>query len=69
VEREPGWVAPVLWRSEMRDVLTDYLRKRLLTFDQAYAIQTEAEALLADREYTRFLGGVAAHGSQRVYRW
>ena len=29
-----------------------YLRKRLLTFDQAYAIQTEAETLLADREYT-----------------
>lgn len=52
LEREPDWVAPVLWRSELRNVLAVYLRKRLLTFEQAYAIQTEAETLLADREYT-----------------
>lgn len=52
LEREPDWIAPVLWRSELRNVLTLYLRKQLLTFDQAYAIQTEAETLLADREYT-----------------
>ncbi len=51
LEREPDWVAPVLWRSELRNVLTLYLRKQLLTFDQAYAIQTEAETLLANREY------------------
>jgi len=52
LELEPDWVAPVLWRSELRNVLTLYLRKQLLTLDQAYAIQTEAETLLADREYT-----------------
>ncbi|HWP00712.1 MAG TPA: type II toxin-antitoxin system VapC family toxin [Methylococcus sp.] len=52
LERKPDWSAPLLWRSELRNVLTLYLRKRLLTFDQAYAIQTEAETLLADREYT-----------------
>jgi predicted nucleic acid-binding protein len=28
-----------------------YLRRRRLTFEQAFAIQSEAEALLADREY------------------
>jgi predicted nucleic acid-binding protein len=42
----------VLWRSELRNVLTFYLRKKRVTFDQAYAIQREAEALLTDREYT-----------------
>lgn len=47
----PNWVAPVLWRSELRNVLALYLRKQLLTFEQAYRIQTEAEALLAASEY------------------
>lgn len=52
LEHEPDWRVPLLWRSELRNVLTLYLRRRLLNFDQAYAIQTEAETLLADREYT-----------------
>ena len=52
LEREPEWAAPVLWRSELRNVLALYLRQQLLTFDQAYTIQTAAETLLADREYT-----------------
>lgn len=51
LEREPRWVAPRLWRSELRNVLALYLRKELLTLEQAYAIQTEAEALLAEAEY------------------
>jgi predicted nucleic acid-binding protein len=45
------WAAPVLWRSELRNVLALYLRKKLLDFDEAFSIQTEAEALLSDREY------------------
>lgn len=49
--RDSEWVAPVLWRSELRNVLALYLRKELLDFDEAFAIQTEAEALLSDREY------------------
>ena len=49
--QQPDWAAPLLWRSELRNVLALYLRKKLLTFEQAYNIQTEAEALLAEREY------------------
>ena len=49
--QDAHWVAPVLWRSEMRNVLAAYLRKKILTFHQIYAIQQEAEALLRDREY------------------
>ena len=49
--RQPDWVAPMLWRSELRNVLALYLRKKLLTFEQAFEIQTEAEALLSEREY------------------
>jgi predicted nucleic acid-binding protein len=49
--KDPEWIAPTLWRSEFRNVLAHYLRKRLLTFDQALAIQNEAEALLQDNEF------------------
>jgi predicted nucleic acid-binding protein len=45
------WVAPVLWRSEFRNVLALYMRKEMLTFEQACDIQAEAEALLAGNEY------------------
>jgi predicted nucleic acid-binding protein len=51
LEKEPEWVAPLLWRSELRSILALYMRKKLLDFDQAFRIQREAEALLADREY------------------
>jgi predicted nucleic acid-binding protein len=49
--QEPVWVAPTLWRSELRNVLALYLRKKALTFDQAYGIQTEAETLFAEHEF------------------
>ncbi|MBN2700606.1 MAG: type II toxin-antitoxin system VapC family toxin [Methylothermaceae bacterium] len=49
--QEPVWAAPTLWRSEFRNVLALYLRKKALTFDQAYGIQTEAERLLAEHEF------------------
>lgn len=51
LQREPQWAAPLLWRSELRNVLATYMRQRTLTFEQSFAIQREAEALLADNEY------------------
>lgn len=48
---DPEWVAPRLWRSEVRNVLSLYIRKKIITFEQAYRIQTSAETLLADREF------------------
>lgn len=50
--REPAWAAPILWRSELRNALALYLRKKLLTLDQAFAIQSQAEALLAGNEFS-----------------
>jgi predicted nucleic acid-binding protein len=49
--RDPAWAAPLLWRSEFRNVLALYLRRRHLTFAQALEIQETAEALLVGREY------------------
>ena len=48
---DPDWVAPVLWRSEFRNILSGYLRRRQLSFDQAYCLQREAESLLVGSEY------------------
>jgi predicted nucleic acid-binding protein len=45
------WAAPVLWRSEFRNVLAQYMRKKLLSLDQAQQIMQEALALMQGREY------------------
>jgi predicted nucleic acid-binding protein len=50
--KDPDWVAPTLWRSEFRNILAGFLRRGALTFDQAYALQSEAEALLMGKEYS-----------------
>jgi predicted nucleic acid-binding protein len=50
-QKDPSWTAPVLWRSEFRNVLALYLRQAHLTLADALQYMQEAEALLADREY------------------
>jgi predicted nucleic acid-binding protein len=49
--RDPEWAAPIFWRSEFRNLLAGYLRRRTLSFDEAVKVQSEAEALLAGGEY------------------
>ena len=51
LERDPEWAAPVLWRSEFRNILAGYMRRKTLTFDQACNLQNEAEDLLAGSEF------------------
>jgi predicted nucleic acid-binding protein len=51
LKRDPDWAAPILWRSEFRNVLAGYLRRKALTFDQARSLQTEAEELMAGCEH------------------
>lgn len=51
LEQDPDWAAPVLWRSEFRNILAGYLRRKTLTFDQACSLQKEAEGLLAGSEF------------------
>jgi predicted nucleic acid-binding protein len=45
------WTSPLLWRSEFRNILAGYMRRKSLSFEQAAALQEEAEALLAGCEY------------------
>ena len=51
LEREPEWAAPILWRSEFRNILAGYMRRGVLSFEQAVNVQSEAEALLAGTEF------------------
>lgn len=51
LERDPEWTAPVLWRSEFRNILAGYMRRRALSFDQARELQAEAESLLSGAEH------------------
>jgi predicted nucleic acid-binding protein len=51
LERDPDWAAPILWRSEFRNILAGYLRRKTLTLDQACSLQSEAEDLLAGSEF------------------
>jgi predicted nucleic acid-binding protein len=51
LERDPDWAAPILWRSEFRNILAGYLRRKTITFDQACGLQGEAEDLLAGSEF------------------
>jgi predicted nucleic acid-binding protein len=50
-DRQPDWAAPVLWRSEFRNILTGYLRRGTLSFEQSYSVQRDAEDLLSGSEY------------------
>lgn len=49
--KDPLWSAPLLWRSELRNVLTLYIRRRMLGLEAAQGIMEEATSLMFGREY------------------
>jgi len=51
LQKDSEWAAPILWRSEFRSVLTLYMRKKLITLQQAQSIMNGALELLRGREY------------------
>lgn len=51
-ERDPDWAAPLLWRSELRNVLATYERSGALELVMALDIMTDAERLLSGNEYS-----------------
>lgn len=52
VQLDPEWAAPLLWRSEFRNVLAGYLRAKRLNSDQAQAAAGKAAAGLLGGEHT-----------------
>lgn len=49
-EKDPDWYAPLLWQSEMRSLLTNYLRHKLITLEKATQIMDEVHALMMEHE-------------------
>ena len=49
--KDPAWAAPLLWRSELRNVLARYIRNQMLSLEDALQIMDEAINLMQDREY------------------
>jgi len=49
--KDSEWAVPILWRSEFRNVLAGYLRRRTLSFNDAVKLDGEAEALVAGLEH------------------
>ncbi len=49
--KDPFWVAPLLWRSELCNVLALYLRKNLLNLEDAKSIMQDALSLMFEHEY------------------
>jgi predicted nucleic acid-binding protein len=50
-QKNHHWSAPLLWRSEFRNVLAMYIRKGIVTLDDASQIMREALLLMKDNEY------------------
>ena len=49
--KDPLWVAPLLWRSEFRNVLALYIRKKFLRLEDAEQVMDRALHLMQGREY------------------
>lgn len=49
--RDSEWAAPILWRSELRNVLSRYVRNKMLSLEDAIQIMDNASDMMWDREY------------------
>ncbi len=51
VLRDSEWVAPVLWRSELRNTLIKCFKGGLIGREEAFAIMADAESMMSFNEY------------------
>ena len=49
--KDPDWHAPILWRSELRNVLTAYLRRRMMSRIQIADILRTADRAFVESEH------------------
>ena len=63
-QKDPQWVAPILWRSEFRNVVTVYLRKELIDLAEALLIMEKAELQMKDQQFQVNSVQVLHHVSQ-----
>ena len=74
-QKDSHWIAPPLWRSEFRNVLMLYLRKNILSLEEAQEAIAEAETLMEEElildsdlilEFA-FHTGISAYDAEYVY--
>ena len=51
LKKDSEWAAPIIWRSELRNVLALYMRKNIIKLEHAQSIMNGALELLRGREY------------------
>jgi predicted nucleic acid-binding protein len=51
LRKDNDWAAPILWRSEFRNVLAFYVRKNFIKLEHAQQVMNGALELLKGREY------------------
>lgn len=51
LRKDPSWAAPLLWRSEFRNILALYLRQKYLALTDALQFMHEAETLVHGNEF------------------
>lgn len=51
LKEDPEWAAPLLWRSEFRNILATYIRNEYFNLSQAHFLMNKAEELMRDGEY------------------
>lgn len=52
LSQDSEWAAPLLWRSELRNILAGCIRRKLVTADAARQLMEAAEEHMRPREYT-----------------
>lgn len=48
---DSDWAAPLLWKSEFRNVLALYLRRKIINLEKALLLQEAAELILSQNEF------------------
>lgn len=56
--KDAYWIAPYLWRLELRNVLSLYLRKELMELEDAKRVARHAETRMREREFWTMAGRV-----------
>ena len=51
MNRDPEWAAPVLWRSEFRNIIATYLRRDEFVVQYGITLIEQAEKLMAGNEH------------------
>jgi predicted nucleic acid-binding protein len=51
-EKDSRWISPLLWHSEVCNAVAGYIRKKMITLDDAYVILHKAEQTMKYSEYS-----------------